>query len=95
MTGEVQRVNMTTQDELRMGLQATPEMAQQFGGLLPDENAQQLVDQMGQKVVANSEAAKTDYQYALHLLADPKTIRTTPHRRDAPRWRRWLASSFP
>lgn len=74
VTGEVQRVNMTTQDEIMMGLQAAPEMAQQFGGLSSDENAQQLVDEIGQKVVAGSEAAKTDYQYDFHLLADPETI---------------------
>ena len=74
VTGEVQRVNMTTQDEIMMGLQAAPEMTQQFGGLSPDENAQQLVDEVGQKVVADSEAAQTDYKYDFHLLADPETI---------------------
>lgn len=74
VTGEVQRVSMTTQDEIMMGLQAAPEMAQQFGGLHPDEAAQQQLDEIGQAVVAKSEAAQTDYQYDFHLLADPETI---------------------
>lgn len=74
VTGEVQRVNMTTQDEIMMGLQAAPEMTQQFGGLSPDKNSQQLVEEVGQKVVAGSEAAQTDYKFAFHLLADPQTV---------------------
>ena len=74
VTGEVQRVNMTTQDEIMMGLQAAPEMAQQFGGLHPDEQAQQMLDDVGQKIVAESAASQTDYQYDFHLLADPETV---------------------
>ncbi len=74
VTGEVQRVNMTTQDEIMMGLQAAPEMAQQFGGLHPDEQAQQMVDDIGQAIVAESEAGQTDYQFDFHLLADAETV---------------------
>jgi beta-barrel assembly-enhancing protease len=74
ITGEVQRVNMSVQDEIMMGLQAAPEMAQQFGGLYQDESAQQLVDTIGQKLVAQSEAAQSDYQFDFHLLADPETV---------------------
>ncbi len=74
VTGEVQRVSMTTQDEIMMGLQAAPEMAQQFGGLHPDEQAQQMVDDIGQKIVADSAASQTDYQYDFHLLADSETV---------------------
>jgi beta-barrel assembly-enhancing protease len=65
---------MSVQDEIMMGLQAAPEMAQQFGGLYQDESAQQLVDTIGQKLVAQSEAAQSDYQFDFHLLADPETV---------------------
>lgn len=74
ITGEVQRVNMSVEDEIMMGLQAAPEMAQQFGGLHPDEEAQQLVDDVGQRLVTGSEAMQTDYQFDFHLLADPETV---------------------
>lgn len=74
VTGEVQRVNMSVQDEIMMGLQAAPEMAQQFGGLHPDEAAQQKVDAVGQDLVAESEVAQSDYQFDFHLLADSETV---------------------
>jgi predicted Zn-dependent protease len=74
VTGEVQRVNMSVQDEIMMGLQAAPEMAQQFGGLHADQQAQQLVDEVGQRIVQQSAAAATDYEYDFHLLADPETV---------------------
>jgi beta-barrel assembly-enhancing protease len=74
VTGEVQRVNMSVQDEIMMGLQAAPEMAQQFGGLHADQQAQQLVDEVGQRIVEQSAAAATDYEYDFHLLADPETV---------------------
>ena len=36
ITGERQRVAMSAEQEIAMGLQAAPEMAQQHGGLHPD-----------------------------------------------------------
>jgi predicted Zn-dependent protease len=74
VTGERQRVSMTPQEEIMMGLQAAPEMAQQFGGLHPDEQAQALVDEVGQDIVQDSAAGSTEYQFEFHLLADPETI---------------------
>jgi beta-barrel assembly-enhancing protease len=74
VTGEVQRVNMTTEDEIMMGLQAAPEMAQQFGGLHPDENLQNLMAEIGQTIVTRSAAGQTDYQFSFHLLADAQTV---------------------
>ena len=49
-------------------------MIQQFGGLHPDEDAQRLVKEIGQKIVNNSVAKNTPYQYDFHLLADPNTV---------------------
>ena len=36
-TGETQRLALNTEEEIMMGLQAAPQMAQQHGGLYPDE----------------------------------------------------------
>ncbi|MFZ1756042.1 MAG: M48 family metalloprotease [Caldilineaceae bacterium] len=74
ITEENQRVSMSVDQEIQLGLQAAPQMAQQFGGLHPDSRAQALVDEVGQRIVQNSAAGETDYQFEFHLLADNKTI---------------------
>jgi predicted Zn-dependent protease len=52
ITGEPQRVAFGEEaDEVQMGLQATPEMAAQFGGQDPDPRAQQLVKQVGEELL--------------------------------------------
>ena len=45
ITGESQRVALTPDQEIALGLQAAPEMAAQHGGLHPDREGQQHVDQ--------------------------------------------------
>ncbi len=74
VTGEKQRVDVSPQQEIALGIQAAPEVAQQFGGLDPDERAQRLVDEVGQEVVRNSDAAKSPYRYDFHALADGRTV---------------------
>lgn len=49
-------------------------MAQQHGGLYPNEQYQALVDNIGNKLVNNSIAKDTPYKYDFHLLADQNTI---------------------
>lgn len=73
-TGRVQTINMTSDQEIAIGLQSAPQMAQQHGGLHPNESYQGLVDNVGNKLVSNSIANQTPYQYEFHLLADPNTI---------------------
>ncbi|MAU26175.1 MAG: peptidase M48 Ste24p [Muricauda sp.] len=73
-TGRVQNINMTAEQEIAIGLQSAPQMAQQHGGLYPDERLQAFVDAVGKKLVNNSIARETPYQYDFHLLADDKTI---------------------
>ncbi|MCK0161866.1 M48 family metalloprotease [Allomuricauda sp. F6463D] len=73
-TGRTQNINMTTEQEIAIGLQSAPEMAQQHGGLYPDERLQNLVDAIGNKLVTSSVAQETPYQYEFHLLADDRTI---------------------
>lgn len=74
VTGETQYVDMTVDQEIAMGLQAAPEMEAQFGGEDPDQNAQALVDEIGFRIVDNSAAGKSPYQFDFHLLADEQTI---------------------
>jgi len=73
-TGRVQTINMSAEQEIAIGLQSTPEIAQQYGGLYPDKRLQSYVDKVGNKLVENSIARETPYQYEFHLLADDQTI---------------------
>lgn len=74
ITGKRQAVTMTPQQEIAMGLQSAPQMASEFGGLYDNQEAQNQVKNVGMKVVTNSDAAKSEYQFNFHLLADPETI---------------------
>lgn len=74
VTGEVQHVRLSPDQEIALGLQAAPEMAAQHGGELQDPMIQGYVEEVGQKVVRQSAAAKGPYQYDFHVLADPETV---------------------
>lgn len=74
ITQENQRISLTVQEEIALGLQSAPQMAAEFGGLDPDENLQAQIDQIGQRLVEASEASQTDYPFDFHVLADTQTI---------------------
>ncbi len=73
-TGRVQNIDMSPEQEIAIGLQSAPDIAQQYGGLYPDERLQTLVKQIGNKLVNKSIAKETPYKYDFHLLADAQTI---------------------
>ncbi len=73
-TGKKQHISLTTDEEIAIGLHSAPQMAQQYGGLHPDQEAQDLVDKVGRKLVNNSIARQTPYRYDFHLLRDPETV---------------------
>tara|TARA_R110000796_G_scaffold41772_4_gene103427 strand:+ start:3099 stop:3866 length:768 start_codon:yes stop_codon:yes gene_type:complete len=73
-TNRVQNINMTSDQEIAIGLQSKPEITQQYGGLYPDDRLQSFVDAIGNKLVQNSIARETPYKYDFHLLADSETI---------------------
>lgn len=74
-TGENQHVgNITPEQEIALGLQSAPKMIQQYGGLHPDQRAQQFLDQIGNRLVSGSTAKSSGYQFDFHLLADPRTV---------------------
>ena len=80
VTGEKQRVALSTEQEIAMGLRAAPQMAAQHGGLHPNPEAQKHVDRVGQRLVAalndslRREGRKNPYHFEFHLLRDDRTI---------------------
>ncbi|MFD2917354.1 M48 family metalloprotease [Psychroserpens luteus] len=73
-TGRMQTISMSSNEEIQIGLASAPQMAQQHGGLHPNNEYQAMVDNVGNKLVDNSIARNTPYKYEFHLLADPNTI---------------------
>jgi predicted Zn-dependent protease len=73
-TGKQQVISLSTEEEIAIGLQSAPQMAEEYGGLYQDQRMQSYVDMVGKKLVDNSMARNTPYQYDFHLLADPNTI---------------------
>jgi predicted Zn-dependent protease len=74
VTGETQYIGITVDQEIALGLQAAPQMAQEFDGLDANQADQAIVDEIGNAIVANSPAGQTAYEYDFHLLADQDTI---------------------
>jgi predicted Zn-dependent protease len=75
VTGEKQHTGgITPQQEIALGLQAAPEMEQQYGGLSRNEKAAAFVSRVGEKIAAQSDATKTPYQFDFHLLGDEQTV---------------------
>ena len=73
-TGKTQHISISPQQEIAIGLQSAPSMAQQHGGLYPNEQYQNLVDAVGEKLVNNSIARESGYPFEFHLLKDERTI---------------------
>ena len=80
ITGDTQRVAMTPDQEIALGLQAAPEMAAQHGGLLPDQREQDRVDRIGAELVqavrkiVQDNGGDNPFKFEFHLLADPKSV---------------------
>ena len=73
-TGTTQRVAMSKGQEIALGLQSAPRMAQQYGGLDANARDHARLDAVGERLLAGTSLRRSDYQYDFHLLADPKTI---------------------
>lgn len=81
ITGKSQRVAISEEEEIALGLQSAPAMAQQHGGLHRDRRLQQLVKQVGARLVAGLNQKlealpdrSNPYRYDFHLLADETAI---------------------
>lgn len=74
VTHQVQHVGISAQQEIALGLQAAPQMEQQYGGLSSNAAAQARVQRIGRRLVSQSVAGGSEYKFAFHLLADDQTI---------------------
>jgi predicted Zn-dependent protease len=78
VTGEKQRVSMSVDQEMKLGIEAAPQMAQQMGGAVDprrDPRAERVAA-MGAKLVQQSEAGRSPYagNFNFFLLADSQTV---------------------
>ncbi|MCB8926971.1 MAG: M48 family metalloprotease [Ardenticatenaceae bacterium] len=74
VTDETQYVGISPEQEIALGLQAAPEMIQEFGGTDADQQAQAVLDGVCERLLANSEAGQTEWPFECTLLADSQTI---------------------
>ena len=75
VTGEVQHVSITPDQEIALGLQSAPQMFKQFGGEVdPNHPVSQYVEAVGQRIVQQTAAQNTPYRFDFHVLKDPETI---------------------
>jgi predicted Zn-dependent protease len=77
-TGEKQHVAMSVDQEMALGLQSAPQMAQEMGGALDPARDPQAAEvaRIGAKLVSSSDASRSPYAANFHfyLLADPQTV---------------------
>ena len=73
VTGEMQHVALTPQQEVVLGLESAPQMAEQMGGLDPDASVQADVAAVGERV-SQGMAGRTPYRFRFTVLADPETV---------------------
>lgn len=80
LTGESQQVGMSPEQEVAMGLQSAPQMAQEYGGLYPDNAIQQQIKSVGNKIVYSFNSALAErgvqnpYRFDFHVLRDDRTV---------------------
>lgn len=70
-----QHVSITPAQEIRLGLQAAPEMAAKMGGELPSSDPRaEEVQKIGKEIVSHTKAHQGPWRFQFHVLADSKTI---------------------
>jgi beta-barrel assembly-enhancing protease len=74
ITGKSERVDLTPEQEVAMGMQSAPQMAAEFGGEYGDQNVQQFIKKIGAKLVKAAGLETSPYRFEFHVLADPQTI---------------------
>jgi beta-barrel assembly-enhancing protease len=80
ITGENQRVALSPNEEIALGLQAAPELVHQHQGMHPDADAQATVDRIGTQLLMGldrelaQQGRSNPYRFEFHLLRDSKTV---------------------
>ncbi len=75
VTKEKQHVAISPDQEIKLGLESAPQMANEMGGELPssDPRTQEVV-KIGQNLLAHSDAQKSPWKFQFHLLEDDQTV---------------------
>jgi len=75
VTGEIQHVSISPEQEVRLGLESAPQMSRQMGGEIPSSDPRTMeVQRVGSKLVESSDAKDSPWKFQFHLLADPETV---------------------
>jgi beta-barrel assembly-enhancing protease len=80
LTGEKQQVSMSPAEEVAMGLQSAPQMAEEYGGLFPSDQVQTQAKKIGIHLVktfnidVESQGHGNPYRFDFHVLKDPQTV---------------------
>ncbi len=74
VTHQKQHVTLSPEQEISLGLQAAPQMAAQYGGVEPDRADQERVNEVGDRIISQSDARGAPYKFQFHVLRDPQTI---------------------
>ncbi|PJF20409.1 MAG: peptidase M48 Ste24p, partial [Phototrophicales bacterium] len=68
VTGENQRVSLSVEQEIALGYQSVPQMLEQYGGLYQDSEVQNAIDRIGNRLVNNSIANSTPWDFEFYVL---------------------------
>jgi len=74
ITNQKQHVDISPKQEIALGMQAAPEMTNEYGGASHNQAMISEVNDIGNSIVAKTEVSSTPYKFDFHVLADPKTI---------------------
>lgn len=74
VTGEDQYVSLTHEQEIALGQQSERQIIQEYGGLYGDSATQQRIDDIGHRLVRESIANDTPWEFDFHVLNDDQTI---------------------
>lgn len=74
VTGRKQSLALSAEQEVGLGLQAAPQMADQFGGLSKSAEGTRMVKDVGFEILSAIGNDTGPYKFDFHLLADPKTV---------------------
>ena len=74
ITGKTQSVALSQEQEVVLGLQSAPQMAQEFGGPDPDLSLQSDLEEIGRRLVREAKVANTPYRFQFKVLRDRQTV---------------------
>lgn len=74
VTGQDQYISITPDQEIALGLQAEPEMLQEYGGEDTSSSGASQVQKVGARLLQKSEAAQSSWEFQFHLLNDAQTV---------------------